>query len=92
MYYMCSVSKQLAVTNRKLPRRESLVILYWGTNCTTLLEISYHCSIGFEAKVKHIFPTLTLCLLSSVSADNLCKSFIPEQARCFIGPDLDPNC
>ena len=34
---------------------------------------------------------LTLYLLVS-SADNFCKQFGPNQARHFVGPDLNPNC
>ena len=40
---------------------------------------------------KALVTCLTLCLLVS-SADNLCNSLYPDQARQNVGPDLDPIC
>ena len=48
---------------------------------------------------------LTLCMLGNIGAfcrlmisfkinffETVLKSLDPDQARCIVGPDLDPNC
>ena len=40
----------------------------------------------------HFSENHVYSLFTSVIANNLCNILDPDQARQYVGPDLDPNC